>query len=320
MALDLGATDFITKPFSSVDLLARARAHASHRRIARRLEQQITLDEMTGLANKAGFLDRLQQDIAFAVRHAQPVTLARIDIDDFRNVFLKRGKAAAEALVKHIAQVLHDTVRKEDTAARVGLASFALALPAGQHEGSRGLVNRMRARFASEDFSVDGKPLRFTISAAVVTPELSDSSTPVQALDACEALLQVALREGGNRVEGGLRAPLDVPEGEPAAAVVDASPGAPVMARVEISRTPAAAPVARSAPSEVQLAKLQPPPAPAAQPVERVDEALACIERGESLAVLARIPQLLKRLVPLLRLLSAPQRAQLIAFLQKLGT
>lgn len=301
-ALDLGATDFITKPFSSVDLMARARAHANYRRIARRLEQQVMVDALTGLANKAGFLDRLQQDIAFALRHAQPLTVARLEIDDFRNIFLKRGKAAAEALIVHVARALHETVRKEDTAARVGLASFALALPAGQYEGSKGLIERIRARFGEDAFGFDGKPLPFTISAGVDAPRLHDALLAQDVLEGCDALLQVALRNGGNRVEGRAQAAAATQDGGRAAA----APG-------DAARAPAP-----TAPSEV--APFVAAPADAANDaIVRVDEALACIERGESLAVVARLPALLKRLSPLFRLLSPNQRAQLVAYLQKLG-
>jgi two-component system cell cycle response regulator len=319
-ALDLGATDFITKPFSSVDLMARARAHANYRRIAKRLEQQATIDPLTSLANKVGFLDRLQQDIAFALRHAQPLTIVRIEIDDFRNIFLKRGKAGAEALVVHVANVLHETVRKEDTAARVGLASFALALPAGQYEGSKALIERICARFAGDEFAVDGRPLPFTISAGVVSPPLRDALLSTEALDACDAVLQIALRGGGNRVEGRQHVASGTNESPGEGSVVTTFPTAASVARIEASRTPSSdAPMAATKPTEVAAIGTGQKPTAAGEPVERVDEALACIERGESLAVVARLPALLKRLSPLFRLLSANQRAQLIAYLQKLG-
>src|SRR5438093_10656191 len=77
-ALELGATDFITKPFTTVDVVARARAHASYQRITQQLRAQTTLDPLTGLANKQGFLDRLQQDISYARRHQQALALVRL--------------------------------------------------------------------------------------------------------------------------------------------------------------------------------------------------------------------------------------------------
>lgn len=319
-ALDLGATDFITKPFGSIDLLARARAHANYRRIAQKLEAQIPLDALTGLANKAGFLDRLQHDIAVSRRHSKPLTVVRIEIDDFRNVFLKQGKASAEALIQHVAETLRGRVRKEDTAARIGLAGFALALPAGQQEGSRGLVDRMRAQFESDVVTVADKPLRFSISAAVYTPELHPSLSAAEALVACEQLLQTALLAGGNHVLG--QADAGIPSSEPAAAVdrpAVASQVTPTGIESVVAPTPLPESVlatnapAMQAPAQPQAAS------PTAGPPVSIDEALHRIARDETQAVLPALPQLITRLLPLLRLLSARQRAQLVSYLQKLG-
>src|SRR5262245_27330687 len=121
-ALDAGATDFITKPFTGSDLLARARAHVSHRKQTAKLESQTTLDALTGLANKAGFQQRLQQDLAYARRHLQPMCVVRIELDDFRRLFLGYGREVAEGLLLRVAKMLQARIRKEDTAARIGLS------------------------------------------------------------------------------------------------------------------------------------------------------------------------------------------------------
>ncbi len=321
-ALDLGATDFITKPFGSIDLLARARAHANYRRIAQKLEAQIPLDALTGLANKAGFLDRLQHDIAVSRRHSKPLSLVRIEIDDFRNVFLKQGKAGAEALIQHVAETLRGRVRKEDTAARIGLAGFALALPAGQQEGSRGLVDRMRAQFESDVVTVAGKSLRLSISAAVSTPELHASLSAAEALAACEQLLQNALLAGGNHVLGDTDA--GIPSSESAGGVerpAIASKVTPTGIESVAAPTPIPEPVLAinvptiEAPAQHQAAS----PSQTAGPTVSIDEALQRIARDETQAVVPALPQLITRLLPLLRLLSARQRTQLVSYLQKLG-
>lgn len=300
-ALDQGATDFITKPFSSVDLLARARAHANYRRITRKLEQQITQDALTGLANKAGLLDRLQQDLAFARRHAQPLTLVRIEIDDFRNLFLAHGKARAELAITHVAQRLRDCVRKEDTAARIGLAGFVALMPAGQHEGSRSRIDALRAQIESELIEADGRQLSVRVSAAVTTPALSPSATPQSLLDDLEGMLQEAIRAGGNRVLG------DAP-----AATAEGTASPPATAAVAPRETQVAPPAATSAPKPA-LAAIVPPE------IDSVDAVLHKIDRGEGQQVVPQLSQVLKRLMPLFRLLPSQQRAGLISYLQRLG-
>jgi two-component system cell cycle response regulator len=326
-ALQMGATDFITKPFSSVDLLARARAHANYRRLAKKLEQQITHDALTGLANRAGFLDRLQQDVAFCNRHGQPLTIVRIDIDGFRDLFLKQGKARAEAVIAQVAHELRERVRQEDTAARIGLAGFALALPGGQHDGSRGLIERLRAQFASTPVVVDGRGVSITVTAAVSTPLLGDAPDPAALLDACDARLQLAVRAGGNRVFGDAEARAATPMD---AAAEPATPAKPVRVAAAPATAPAAAKpsavAAVPAPTAkpVAAAKAEPVAAPttasaAATPgADSIDHALAEVERGMVATVTTRLPALLKRLLPLFRLLNRRQREQLVDFLQKL--
>ena len=333
-ALDEGATDFITKPFSSVDLLARARAHANYRRIARKLEEQITVDSLTGLANKAGLLDRLQQDVAFARRHTQPLSVARIEVDAFREIFLKHGKARAEGVIQFVARFLHEKVRLEDTCARIGLASFALSLPGGQHTGSKGLIDRMRAQIAGETVNIDGAPIRITISAALLTPDLRDSPSASAVLDACERLVQTAVKAGGNCVLdespdpfAGLEAapdlvaalpePVAPPKAAPPKAAAPPPKSAPPPPAPKASK-PVAAPAAMSTaePETRPEAVFEAPRTEAPEPLEVV---LHRIERGEGSSVLAQLPHILKRLLPVFSLLSPRQRGQLVAYLQKLG-
>ena len=80
-ALDQGATDFITKPFTTSDLVARARAHANYQRVTRQLQSQVAVDALTGLANKAGFMDRLQQDMAQGMDFCAAPFFRRADSD-----------------------------------------------------------------------------------------------------------------------------------------------------------------------------------------------------------------------------------------------
>ena len=278
-ALELGATDFITKPFTTSDLVARARAHATYQRVTRQLQSQVTVDGLTGLANKPGFMDRLRQDMAYARRHQQALCLVRLDVEDFQRFFLHNGRDVAEGLVLQIARLLRARLRKEDTAARIGLGSFALSLPGGQEAGIAGMVQRLQAEVMANPPLHEGEPVAVALHAAVLSPLTDDGLGPEQAMDACQARLDVA-RESGLAV---------------------LPPGPAV--------EPAPAPVAPPAASPA-------PPAQASEPL-RIDEVLDQIQAGQGQAVLAKLPAIIGRLLPLLRLLGPNQRKQLIEFLQK---
>jgi diguanylate cyclase (GGDEF)-like protein len=312
-ALGLGATDFITKPFTSTDLVARARAHAKYQRITRQLQAQTTLDPLTGLANKPGFVDRLQQDIAYARRHAQALTLMRVEIDDLRAIFLKRGKDAAEQLVVCVSNLLRARIRKEDTAARVGLGGFAISLPGGQVEGIEGMVERLHAEVAASPPEVDGEPVPIQLIAVVLSAELEHWPNAQEAMDRSQALLDSArerhatpstpLAVEQSQRHGGISVP-DVPAPLP-------PPSPPLPEEVAFTAP------SPSLPEETVAAA---PAAPIEMPEAlRLDPLLDQVKQGRTRDVIEQMPQVIKLLVPLLRLLSAKQRAQLIGFLETLG-
>lgn len=283
-ALDMGATDFISKPFNSIDLLARARTHAKYQRVTKQLQEQSTVDAVTGLMNKNGFMERLKQDISFAKRHQQPLTLVRLEIDEFKRIFLSHGKDVADTVVMHVARIVRARIRKEDSASRIGLAHFALSLPAGKYEGAKGLAERIRAEIAAHPLNLGGKPLKLAASAGVLAPEPHPGLTAMSAMEECQQILEAAIRAGGNRVLGDQ----DLRKTKAADTLLPSKPVPPQKPEVPLGQV-------------------------------RIDDLLAQIEKGNNQAAVDQLAGALKRLLPLLRLMNDRQRNQLIQFLQKIG-
>ncbi len=294
-ALNAGATDFITKPFTTTDLVARARAHANNQRITRQLQAQATLDSLTGLSNRSGFLDRLHQDIAYARRHHLPLSLVRLEIVDFRRFFLYHGRDVAETLVLQVARLVRARIRKEDTAARIGLGGFALSLPGGDAVGIDGMIQRLRAEMAAQPpLDEDGQPVAVVLAAAVLSPDLSHSPSAQAVLEQCQALLDAP----------------DVALAEATAAEV-----------AEVAEM-ATAPAPVIADDAAEIVQAQPADALAntpAPPVVLIDPLLAELAAGNPRPLAGQLPQVIGRLLPLFRLLGPKQRAQLVQFLQRLA-
>lgn len=202
-ALDLGATDFITKPFNSTDLLARARAHANYERERRTLEKQVTIDALTGLGNKQQFTSRLKQDLAFCERHGHALSVVRVDIDDFNKLFIKVGKDAADEVLRRVGAVIADLIRKEDTAARIGLAQFAISLPTAEEGGATILARRILKAVHQADIELQGKRLPVTLSMGVLQPDPHPGQTPRSVLEEVNLVLEAAHKAGGDRVVSG---------------------------------------------------------------------------------------------------------------------
>lgn len=323
-ALDQGATDFISKPFTASDLIARARAHATYQRVTRQLQAAITLDPLTGLANRPGFLERLQQDIAYARRHHQPLSLVQIEVDDFRRFFLHYGREAADALTTYIAERLRARIRKEDTGARIGLGSFALSLPGGQEAGIIALVDWLCADLAENPPVVEGEPRPVTLLTAVMSPTLDPAMGAMEALEAIATRLHPAAprsAEAASAPEPAVASAVSAADVPPPGAPPPAPPGQAAFEAHASGPSPTVPPPS-TAPSVPAPAPVVAPAAEPAAPVlpadaVRIDEVLEQIRLGQVQELLPRMPQIIGRILPLLRLLGPRQRAQLIQFLQK---
>ena len=189
-ALDQGATDFLNKRFVNTELLPRARAHAKYERITLQLQAQSTLDPMTGLANETGFLERLEQDIAYARRHRLELTLMRVEIDGLVATYERRGNEVVDQIVVHVANLIRKRIRKEDTAARIGLGGFAISVPGGQLDGVEAMAAYLHDQVAVTALEVDGQRVSISLSTAVISAEMDD-------LDKCAG--------GAGSVPGGAR-------------------------------------------------------------------------------------------------------------------
>jgi diguanylate cyclase (GGDEF)-like protein len=216
-ALERGANDFITKPFESVQLVARARAQVKLRQTSQELgektealEKQSGLDGLTGLLNQRAFLDHGQQDLAYAVRHQSALSLVRLEPRDFNKVFLRQGKAAAEQILRDMASILKGHLRREDSAARLGMAQFGLLLPGGNAAGVRALMERIAAQITELNHALG--PVTF--NAGIACLEHLAQPDWEALLDMAEQHLLQARQTDGNVVAGlvdGTRVAMDEP-------------------------------------------------------------------------------------------------------------
>jgi diguanylate cyclase (GGDEF)-like protein len=129
MAFDLGAVDYITKPFNLTELRVRVRSALKMYRLVQMLAQCAQIDGLTGLWNRAYFDKRWSDEVAAAQRHERALSLAMIDADHFKSVNDTFGHPAGDAVLQGIAKTLQRECRQEDVACRYGGEEFALIMP-----------------------------------------------------------------------------------------------------------------------------------------------------------------------------------------------
>ncbi len=190
-ALNAGATDFISKPFKASELMARARAHASHKEAVRRLnelEQSHQTDQATGIGSRHYCLQRLGQAISFARRHGQTISLIHLHLIGLKALCDDLGEPFASSAWKKIGLVLKGSIRHEDTVYRTGKESFCFMLPATDTRGAAVL----RDRFIPD---LEALGIRSSGDTLNVRREFSIQAVPLDSGIDVEALLDQGMRE-----------------------------------------------------------------------------------------------------------------------------
>jgi diguanylate cyclase (GGDEF)-like protein len=100
-------------------------------------------DDLTGLANRALFLDRLEHGLAMSRRSGTPIALIYLDLDDFKTVNDSLGHVAGDRLLRLVAGRLQAAVRDADTVARLGGDEFALLLEATDADGAARVAGKV---------------------------------------------------------------------------------------------------------------------------------------------------------------------------------
>ncbi len=162
-----------------------------------RIQQYLAqTDVLTGLYGRRAFEESLKHDLALGRRRKSALTIAYMDLDDFKIVNDTLGHAGGDRLLKLIGVVLQTSVRETDTPARVGGDEFALLLPDTDDRGAQMMIARLRGKLHEALAAGD---CRATCSIGVVT-FLESATTPEQALAAADELMYQVKHKGKNAV------------------------------------------------------------------------------------------------------------------------
>lgn len=198
--LDLGAVDFLQKPFSERELKARIERTLRLARRQTQLRQLAQTDTLTGLANLRSFRARLDEEVKRARRYQTPLTCVMADMDQLKPVNDELGHAAGDQAIAAVADILRTELRETDFAARYGGDEFVVLLP--HTTAAEGLVfaERVCGRLREASLEVSRHRVRLAASFGVaqLRPGTDDDAAEDLVRRADEALY-AAKRAGRGR-------------------------------------------------------------------------------------------------------------------------
>lgn len=205
---DLGAVDYVTKPFDPAELRARVRAALRTKRFHDMLAARAQVDGLTGLWNRGYFNQRLGEEVLAARRYRRPLSLVMIDIDHFKKLNDGYGHPFGDLVLQRVGETLSASCRATDAACRFGGEELALILT--ETGGGEALLVAERVRAAIESLALrpTGRPVVVTASLGLADAEavgLERMSVAALVQGADEALYR-AKANGRNRVERALPA------------------------------------------------------------------------------------------------------------------
>jgi diguanylate cyclase (GGDEF)-like protein len=202
---DLGAVDYIVKPFHMPIVRARVRTHVDLKRNNDLLESLARLDGLTRVPNHRSFQETLQLEWLRARRHGWPLAIVMADVDCFKQYNDSCGHAAGDECLRQIASLLSGAIRRPaDFLARYGGEEFIALLPHTDREGAIASAERMRqaVEAAAIPHPCSTAAPVVTVSFGVASDTPTDDRSPAALVDVADRALYRAKREGRNRVSG----------------------------------------------------------------------------------------------------------------------
>ncbi|MCD6365665.1 MAG: diguanylate cyclase [Planctomycetes bacterium] len=196
--LDLGAVDYVTKPFDTFELRARVRAALRTKRLQDMLIEHAHIDPLTGLSNRRAMMDRLEQEWARMGRHGGTLSFIMADIDHFKEVNDTFGHAVGDRLLRQLAKIIAGQCRDVDLPTRYGGDEFVIVAPQEEVANAGMLAERCRLAIEETPLATGHGTVGCTVSlGAADTTNAGSIEALIQKAD--DAMYQ-AKQSGRNKV------------------------------------------------------------------------------------------------------------------------
>jgi len=166
------------------------------------LEEQNTLDALSGVRNRAYFDKKFQAELKRSRREKRPLALVMLDIDHFKRINDSYGHLAGDAVIRGVAQRVQDLLkRSSDNVCRYGGEEFALILPNTDAAGVMTLAEQIRHSIAGQPFTTEVAELQVQVSVGCYVATATAEMVSTDYIHAADQALYQAKTAGRNQIK-----------------------------------------------------------------------------------------------------------------------
>ena len=182
------------------DLRARIELEQTQQALMSQLERLALTDALTSLPNRRAFFPELARAQAMAARNEEPISVAVIDIDHFKQINDAEGHEAGDEVLQHFASRMAHALRAEDFIARLGGEEFALILPNADAQHAAEALSRVLETFRRRPIELTNGH-RITVSFSGGVTALPVTMDGAEAVRCADKAMYGAKRNGRARIE-----------------------------------------------------------------------------------------------------------------------
>ena len=194
-AMAAGADDFITKPTDPERFVRLVQARCQRTRAMRYYMER---DSLTGLRDHSSLMDRLSSELQRASRLQTNVSFAMLDLDYFKRTNDRYGHLVGDRVLKTLARLLQERLRKTDAVGRWGGEEFGVILLDTDVEQGARLMDEIRERFGELIHQVGRETFQLSFSCGIAAFPQYDGA--VVLTEAADRALYAAKEQGRNKV------------------------------------------------------------------------------------------------------------------------
>jgi diguanylate cyclase len=165
-----------------------------------RVSAQARHDPLTGALNRRGLEEALEKEISTVRRKESSLSVALLDIDNFKALNDALGHVMGDTALAHLADVARECMRPQDTLARYGGEEFVILLPDTPMEKGVEAMIRLQRELTKRFFMAGTEKVLITFSAGVA--QLTNEEAGMEAIRRADQAMYLAKRSGKNRVIG----------------------------------------------------------------------------------------------------------------------